>query len=147
MHGLAWIAVNVMSWKCDVIFIGCSCTRKLAQCWYSLVNSNHDYCFFAIWYSRYFMFWTHNSAKNSNRSLILTSWPRTVFSVTSPQLICDVTRTSIVTPCSSIVLARANWREGDLHWWITPVNIDFSPPGINGLACKKYMYIYIYIYI
>ena len=38
--------------------------------------------------------------------------------VTSPQLICDVTRmydTGIVTSYSSIVLARANWRKGDLH--------------------------------
>ena len=38
--------------------------------------------------------------------------------VTSPQFICDVTRTrdsSIVTSYSSIVLARANWRKGDLH--------------------------------
>ena len=38
--------------------------------------------------------------------------------VASPQLICDVTRmydTGIVTSYSSIVLARANWRKGDLH--------------------------------
>ena len=38
--------------------------------------------------------------------------------VTSLQLICDVTRTlatGIVTSYSSSVLARANWRKGDLH--------------------------------
>ena len=38
--------------------------------------------------------------------------------VTSSQLICDVMRTrgtGIVTSYSSIVLARANWRKGDLH--------------------------------
>ena len=38
--------------------------------------------------------------------------------VTSLQLICDVSRTrvtGIVTSYSSIVLARANWRKGDLH--------------------------------
>ena len=38
--------------------------------------------------------------------------------VSSPQLISEVTRTwgtSIVTSCSSIVLARASWRKGDLH--------------------------------
>ena len=60
--------------------------------------------------------------------------------VTSSQLICDVTwtrSTGIVTSYSSIVLARANWRKGDLHRWISTVNIDFSPPGIHGLACKK----------
>ena len=46
--------------------------------------------------------------------------------------------TSIVTSYLSIVLARANWRKGDLHKWITTVNIDFSSPGIHGLACKKW---------
>ena len=38
--------------------------------------------------------------------------------VTSSQLICDVMRmrdTGIVTLYSSIVLARANWRKGDLQ--------------------------------
>ena len=38
--------------------------------------------------------------------------------VTSPQLICDVTRTrdtGIVTSYLSIAIARANWRKGDLH--------------------------------
>ena len=38
--------------------------------------------------------------------------------VTSPQLICDVMQarfTGIVTSYSSIVLARANWRKGDIH--------------------------------
>ena len=60
--------------------------------------------------------------------------------VTSPQLICDITRmydTGIVTSYSSIVLARPNWRKGDLHLWITAMNIDISPPGIHDLVCKK----------
>ena len=38
--------------------------------------------------------------------------------VTSPQLICDVTRTretGFVTSYLSIVIARANWRKSDLH--------------------------------
>ena len=38
--------------------------------------------------------------------------------VTSPQLICDVTRmlyTAIVTSYLPIVLSHANWRKGDLH--------------------------------
>ena len=94
--------------------------------------------------TRYFMPWTHKSAKNYHRSLILHMLPRAVFSkpsiVTSPQLICDVTRmrdTGIVTSYSSIVIARANWRKGDLHWSITAVNIDIPPPGIHVLACKK----------
>ena len=58
----------------------------------------------------------------------------------SSQLICDVTRTrgtSIVTSYLLIVLALANWCIGDLHKRITTVNIDISPPGIHGLACKN----------
>ena len=58
--------------------------------------------------------------------------------VTSPQLICDVTRTwstGIVTSYSSIVLVY--WCKGDLHRWIPTVNIHFSPPSIHGLTCKK----------
>ena len=38
--------------------------------------------------------------------------------VASPQLICNATRawdTAIVTTYSSAVLARPNWRKGDLH--------------------------------
>ena len=60
--------------------------------------------------------------------------------VTSPHLICDVTQTwgtGIVTSYSSTVLACANLTKGDLHEWKTTVNINFSPPSINGLACKK----------
>ena len=57
--------------------------------------------------------------------------------VTSPQLIYEVTRTSIVTAYSSIVLARANWCKCDLHWWLTAMNVDFSPLRIHGLACKN----------
>ena len=57
--------------------------------------------------------------------------------VTSSKLICDVMQTQgtgIVTSYSLIVLAC----KGDLHKWITTVNIDFSPPGIHGLVCRKY---------
>ena len=91
-----------------------------------------------LFLSRYFMFWTHNSAINNHRSFILPSSSIFCLSImTSPQLICDVTWTSTVMSYSSIVLARANWLEGDLHKWITTVNIDFSPPGIHGLACKN----------
>ena len=38
---------------------------------------------------------------------------------------------------SSFVVACANWRKGD-HQWITILNIEFPPPGVHGLACKKY---------
>ena len=100
-------------------------------------------CIF-LFLTRHFMFWTYNSAEYIHyRSLISPLSLRTVFSdsiVTSPLLICDFTRTwgtGIVTSYSSIVRARANWRKCDLHLWLPTVNIDFSPPGIHGLACKK----------
>ena len=98
-----------------------------------------------LFLTRYFMSWTHNSAKNIHRSLSSQLSPRTVLfwlsSVTSPQLICDITQTrdtGIVTSYLSIVLACTNWRKDDLHLWITTVNIDFSSPGIHGLAYKNY---------
>ena len=64
---------------------------------------------------------TQHSAKQSSIAhfAIVTKGGVFWFSIVmSPQLICDVTwtqGTSIVTPYSSIVLARANWRKGDLH--------------------------------
>ena len=76
-----------------------------------------------IFLTRYFTPWTYNSAK----TILDRSFPHCrqgwVFFwlsiVTSLQLICcDVTRkrgTGIVTSCSSIVLAHANWRKGELH--------------------------------
>ena len=61
--------------------------------------------------------------------------------VTSSQLICDVTQmlgTGIVMAYLSIVPARRNECKGDLHnSEQTNVNIDFAPPGIHNLACKK----------
>ena len=75
-----------------------------------------------LFLTRYFMSWTHNFAKNQSSIAHFATAAkdgRFWFSiVTSPQRICDVTRTrdtSIVTSYLSIVLARANWRKGDLH--------------------------------
>ena len=53
-------------------------------------------------------------------------WPRIV---TSPQLICDVTRTW------DTGIATSYWRKDDLYSK-TIANIDFSSPAIHGLACK-----------
>ena len=97
-----------------------------------------------LFLTRYFMSWTHKSAKKYHRALISPLFSRGGLFwsniVMSPQLICDVMKTrktGIVTSYLSIVIARANWRKGDLLWWITAVNIVISPPGIHGLACKK----------
>ena len=59
--------------------------------------------------------------------------------VTSQRLNCDAS--GIAVSYSSIVLARAYWRKGDPHKSITTVSIDFSPPGIHGLAFKKVSFI------
>ena len=90
------------------------------------------------------MSWTHNSAKNNYLSLDFGIVAKDdlfwLSIVTSPQLIYDVTwtwGTGIMTSHLSIVLARANWRNGDLHKWITTVNINFSPPAIHSLACEE----------
>ena len=42
-----------------------------------------------------------------------------------------------MTSYSSIVPACTNWHKGDLHYWITAVNINFWLPGIHGGSCKK----------
>ena len=93
----------------------------------------------------YFMSWIHTFAKHNCRSVIspLLDGRIRLSIVTSLQLTCDVTRTwgtGIVTSYSSIFLACANWRKSDFHWWIRAVNINFSPPDIHSLACKKHKY-------
>ena len=40
-----WPIANAGYWHCDVIFVDCSCTRKLAQRRSSLVNNNREYRF------------------------------------------------------------------------------------------------------
>ena len=58
--------------------------------------------------------------------------------MTSPPLVCDVSRTrdtGIVTSYSSIVLTCSNWRKSDLHLWITTVNTEFTLLDIHGSAC------------
>ena len=72
--------------------------------------------------SRYFMSSTHKSPKNllstAHFAIVAKGGVFWLGIVTSPQLICDVTRrryTGIVTSYSSIVMARANWRKGDLY--------------------------------
>ena len=69
----------------------------------------HGNKYIILFLTCYFMFWTHHSTKNNNQLLILSLSPRNgifwLCIVTSPQLICDVTRTSIVTSYLLIVLA------------------------------------------
>ena len=131
MHELPWIVT-----KSRVKIIG-----KSHHEWPKIAIHGNKY--FILFLTRYCMSWTQFRSKQSSivHFAIVTKdglfW---LSIVTSPQLICEVTQTrgnSIVTSYSSIPLARANWHKGDLHWWITTVNIDSSSPGIHGLACKK----------
>ena len=47
-----WRHGNVKYWYCDVIFVYCHCTRKLAQRRSSLVNNSREYRYLATRYSR-----------------------------------------------------------------------------------------------
>ena len=47
-----WRHANVGHWHCDVIFVDCSRTRKLAQRRSSLVNNSREYRYLIIRYSR-----------------------------------------------------------------------------------------------
>ena len=74
MHQLSWITIfgsRVRRFANNII--GKSLTRDPKI----LVHGNECIQFL----TRYFMFWTQNSAKNNHLSLILPSSPRTVFSV------------------------------------------------------------------
>ena len=50
-HSL-WRHMNTRHWHCDVIFVDCSCTCKLAQRRCSLVNNNREYWFLTTRYLR-----------------------------------------------------------------------------------------------
>ena len=69
----------------------------------------------------YFISWTHHSATNNHRSLISPLTLRTVISELTLWRhhrwsdVMHMRGTCIVTSYSSIVLAHANWRKGDLH--------------------------------
>ena len=97
--------------------------KSLANCFTSdhkiVIHGNECIILFL---TRYFMSWTHNSANNKSSiahfAIVAKDGIFWLSNVTSPQLICDVTRTwgtGIVTSYSSIVFARENWRKGDIH--------------------------------
>ena len=47
-----WRHANAKYWYCDVIFVYCHCTRKLAQRRSSLMNNSREYRYLATRYSR-----------------------------------------------------------------------------------------------
>ena len=86
-----------------------------------------------LFLTHYLMSCTHNFTKKNYRSLISPYFAIVskdglfwLSIVTSPQLICDVTRN-----CEVI-----SWGKGDLHRWITAVNIDFAP-SVSRLSVKE----------
>ena len=116
-----------------------------------VIHGNECITLFLI---RYFIFWTHRSATNNHRSLIsplslrtvssdLTLWRHHSWSVTSRER-------------EALALWR-HIRRLFLHAQIATktiftlvnnsrVNIDFSPPGIHGLSCKKMQFVMLFRY-
>ena len=147
MHELPWTTIFLVTR--DVICLWFSLvtsfvkiTGKTHHEWPKIVIHGNESIILCI--TRYIMSWTHKYVEKPSSIVHFAIYAKEglfwLSIVTSPHLIWDVTRTrgtSIMTSSSSIVLARANWRKSDLHLWITTVNIDFSPPAIHGLACKK----------
>ena len=121
----AWVTANNDFFRSRVRWFAKDFHAWRSHKWKLLVNhlrSDHKIVLqgnecIILFHIRQFMTWTHHSAKNSHRSLISPNvvtkdglfW---INIVTSPQLICDVTRTQgtgIVTSYSSIVFACAHW--------------------------------------
>ena len=64
--GDLWRHANVGYWHCDVIFVDCSCTRKLAQRWSSLVDNSREYRFLATRHSQLSVYESNNNNDNDN---------------------------------------------------------------------------------
>ena len=91
-----------------------------------------------LFLTSYFMPWTHNSTINNNQLLILQWWPRMVCSDLElwRHTTVDLWRQMNARYCDVKFVDCFCTRKrckGNLHWWITTVNIDFSPPGIRSL--------------
>ena len=54
--------------------------------------------------------------------------------------LCGITRRRCWHCDVIFVDCFASSRKFNLHWWITTVNIQFSQPGIQSLACKNWNY-------
>ena len=116
MHELPWITIF---WP-RVRWFASDFHEWQSHEWKSLANHitrgrkiviNGNSCIISF-LTRYFIFWTHDTA---HFVIVAKNGLFWLSIVTSPQLIYDVTQTSIATSYSSIVFARANWRKGDLH--------------------------------
>ena len=99
--------------------------------------------YYFISYTLFYAPGTHNSAKNHHRSLISQLSPRTVFSDFAlwRHQSCSVTsrERGILALWRHIrrLFLHAQIGANAIFTSVTTVNIDFSSPGIHGLACKK----------
>ena len=98
-----------------------------------LIRGNECIILFLI---HYFVSWIHNSTKNNHRLLISPLSLRTVFSA----LDCDITPIDLWRRLLALwrhicrLILHAQIRSSLV---ISAVNIDFSPPDIQGFSCKK----------
>ena len=125
MHELPWITI---SWS-QVRWFADDFHEWQSHEWKSLTNRPmsdqkiiHGNECIILFLTCYFTSWTHSSAKNNHRSLILPFSLRTVFSELA--LWCHgswsvISRKhgdlALWTSYSSIFPARENWHTGDLH--------------------------------
>ena len=79
--------------------------------WQKIMIANKLY----IIYFLHPILFTYKSTKTNHQWIIRHCRQRWLFIVMSPQLICDVMPTCIVTSYSSMVLTCANWHKVDLH--------------------------------
>ena len=125
IYGLAWITIFVTSgvigqwfFTSDEFTSENHC-RIISRITKTVIHTN---TFINLFLTGYIMPWMHKSIKNNQWSLISPlSQGRSFFwlsIVTSSQLVCNITRTQgtvIVTSNLSIVLARTDWRNSELH--------------------------------
>ena len=141
IKNIAWVTVNndfwvtseaICQWFSRVTKSRMKINGKSHHEWHKTVIHGNKYII--LFLTRYLMSLTHIFSKNNHRSLISQLSPRTGFYDLTlwRHHNCSVTSREreilALTSYSSIVLARAYWRKGDRHYWITTVNIDFSSP-------------------
>ena len=125
----AWVTLNNAFWVTSEAI--CQWFSRVTKSWVKIIGkSPHEWpknrysrqqMYYFISYTLLYVLNTQFCEKHSkitHFAIVANDGRFWLSIVTSPQLICDVTRTrdtSIVTSYLSIVLARANWSKGDLH--------------------------------
>ena len=84
-----WRHANANYWYCDVIFVYCHCTRKLAQRRSSLVNNSREYRYLATRYSRLSVLENIFTAKFKSKCMLMGFMDRTVLLWTYVNVVID----------------------------------------------------------